>query len=479
MPGALTVIRWPVEGIVPAVNVCVQLDSCIRSSLKAGPWCPYHFSVIRNLARGLGALTLALAPLIAPVPAQAAGSTPLSVEAVSSGQRSNQEDLTGPDSCKASSGPDWAKTRHRPVIFWHGWNSDDGTFGIMKNKFAAAGYDRTDLCSESYNTKQSNRDTARQLKDLVDKVKAHSPDGSVDIVAHSMGSLSSRWYLKKLNGTQYVKNWVSIAGPNHGTRIANGGDVYAYCLIKKDQGCLEMSPTSGFLAELNTAPEAPGPTEYLTLRSNVGGPNGERGFTEYTCPSCCDKTVFSGETTKVQGAQNRVTRCYGHTDILNQQSVADTVLDALSDPPSRVTLQGRSVIRCDDGLDFKGRYDRRGNWTSSFVQTCLQADSKNQVQAYAAVSLCSYFWGFAWYYDKPCKSSIDYTITKNGQQVAEGKAQNHGFTHQGVVTDDWKTISGPGKYQLHLSYIQQGPWWDKGSQGPISTTVDLIVPERA
>jgi pimeloyl-ACP methyl ester carboxylesterase len=38
----------------------------------------------------------------------------------------------------------------------------------------------------------------------------------VDIVAHSMGGMSSRWYVAKIRPDR-VRVWISLAGPNHGS----------------------------------------------------------------------------------------------------------------------------------------------------------------------------------------------------------------------------------------------------------------------
>jgi triacylglycerol esterase/lipase EstA (alpha/beta hydrolase family) len=38
----------------------------------------------------------------------------------------------------------------------------------------------------------------------------------VDIVSHSMGGLSSRWYAAKVRPDR-VRKWISLAGANHGT----------------------------------------------------------------------------------------------------------------------------------------------------------------------------------------------------------------------------------------------------------------------
>ena len=43
----------------------------------------------------------------------------------------------------------------------------------------------------------------------------------VDIVAHSMGAVSSRWYIAKLH-PERVRTWISLAGANHGTNALCG-----------------------------------------------------------------------------------------------------------------------------------------------------------------------------------------------------------------------------------------------------------------
>lgn len=54
----------------------------------------------------------------------------------------------------------------------------------------------------------------------------------VDIVAHSMGSVSTRWYAAKL-APETVRTWISVAGANHGTN--------ALC-EHTDDGAAEMCP---------------------------------------------------------------------------------------------------------------------------------------------------------------------------------------------------------------------------------------------
>ena len=56
----------------------------------------------------------------------------------------------------------------------------------------------------------------------VNEIKAATGAAKVDIITHSMGGLSSRYYIKNLGGAANVDDWVSLAGPNHGTTWAYG-----------------------------------------------------------------------------------------------------------------------------------------------------------------------------------------------------------------------------------------------------------------
>jgi triacylglycerol lipase len=84
----------------------------------------------------------------------------------------------------------------------------------------------------------------------------HSPEGrldprrygatKVDIITHSMGTLSARYYVRNLGGDGKVDALVSLGGANHGTSTAN------LCF---DASCVEMRPNSTFLTNLNSIDE--------------------------------------------------------------------------------------------------------------------------------------------------------------------------------------------------------------------------------
>ena len=176
-----------------------------------------------------------------------------------------------------------------PIVFVHGWNSSGATWNTMASRFATAGYPASHLNKWSYTTSQSNRTTASQLATEVQRVRAATGAARVDIVSHSMGGLSSRYYLKDLGGQASVDEWVSIAGPNHGTSWAN------LCF---QTSCYEMRAGSAFLSALNSGDETPGDTvRYGTWWSP------------------CDEIINPDTSTILTGATNTQTGCLSHSGI--------------------------------------------------------------------------------------------------------------------------------------------------------------------
>ncbi len=194
--------------------------------------------------------------------------------------------------------PAQAATAHQPILFVHGWNSSGATWNEMLASFRAVGYSDSELFAISYNTSQSNVTTAQQLQTKVDEIQAQTGWATIDVISHSMGSLSSRYYLRNLGGQSEVDAWVSLAGANHGTNTAN------FCL---GAGCKEMRPRSSFLNALNSGDETPGPVRYRTWWSP------------------CDTTINPDSSVSLTGATNTKTACIGHSDMLTDDTVFSQV----------------------------------------------------------------------------------------------------------------------------------------------------------
>src|SRR3954453_18819567 len=142
---------------------------------------------------------------------------------------------------------------HDPILFVHGWNSNSSTWTTMVGRFTADGWTASELNNWSYDTSRSNATTASQIATKVDQILAATGAAKVDLITHSMGALSSRYYLKNLGGTAKVDDWVSLGGPNHGTDTAN------FCF---QTSCNEMRQGSAFLNALNSGDETPGAVNY-------------------------------------------------------------------------------------------------------------------------------------------------------------------------------------------------------------------------
>ncbi|HEV7888117.1 MAG TPA: triacylglycerol lipase [Acidimicrobiales bacterium] len=183
---------------------------------------------------------------------------------------------------------------HDPILFVHGWNSNSSTWTTMINRFTADGWTAAELNNWSYDYSQSNATTAQQLSDKVNAILAATGAAKVDIISHSMGGLSSRYYTKNLGGGAKVDDWVSLGGPNHGTDTAN------FCF---STACTEMRINSAFLNALNTGDETPGAPHYGTYWS------------------ACDSVINPDSSVSLVGATNTNTACISHSALHEDAAV--------------------------------------------------------------------------------------------------------------------------------------------------------------
>src|SRR3954468_1788038 len=141
-----------------------------------------------------------------------------------------------------------AASAHDPILFVHGWNSSGSTWNTMINRFTADGWTTAELNNWSYNYSQSNATTASQIATKVNQILAATGATKVDLISHSMGGLSTRYYVKNLGGGAKVDDFVSLGGPNHGTNTA---------YFRFSTACGEMRGGSSFLQALNYGDETP------------------------------------------------------------------------------------------------------------------------------------------------------------------------------------------------------------------------------
>jgi triacylglycerol lipase len=186
-----------------------------------------------------------------------------------------------------------------PILFVHGYVESSSLWSTMISRFEKDGYPSSYLSAYTYNTSQSNKvDAEKEVKSHVESLLKATGATKVDIIAHSMGSLNSRWYIKFLGGEAKVDDWVSLGGPNHGTETANA------CF---STSCVEMRIGSTFLKELNAGDETPGAVSYGTWWSP------------------CDEIINPDSSVALSGATNTKTACISHTALTTDETVYNQV----------------------------------------------------------------------------------------------------------------------------------------------------------
>jgi triacylglycerol lipase len=193
-----------------------------------------------------------------------------------------------------------AQTPAEPILFVHGWDSSASAWNTMIQRFVDAGYERSRMLAITYNSNQSNEAIANQVRDAANSLRSSTGASRIDIVTHSMGGLSSRYYLKNLGGTSNVDEWVSLGGPNHGTNTA-------YLCYPFSRSCRDMVPGSGFLNALNSGDETPGGVRYGTFWSS------------------CDEVINPDDSVPLSGATNTGVGCLGHSALRTDANVFNQV----------------------------------------------------------------------------------------------------------------------------------------------------------
>ncbi|MFD8205053.1 esterase/lipase family protein [Streptomyces sp. NPDC059695] len=189
-----------------------------------------------------------------------------------------------------------------PVVFVHGYNADPGVWGGLRADLRADGYTDADLFSFGYDTHRSvNEVLSGELAAYVEGVKRRTGASRVDLVAHSFGSLVTRWYVKfDAAGPSSVAHWVSLAGPNHGTATA-------WACALWDQACRDMTPDSYVQRKLAEGDETPGAVRYATWWS------------------ACDEVVNPDSSVPLAGAVNNGAGCLDHNALLGDDAVSEGV----------------------------------------------------------------------------------------------------------------------------------------------------------
>jgi len=189
-----------------------------------------------------------------------------------------------------------------PIVLVPGWLDTGRDLADLRIRLLGAGLDGAAVRTLTFDDPTgSNVDHAAELDSLVQEVLDATGADRVDIVAHSMGGLATRWYLSTRPDPP-VRRVAFLGTPHRGTLAAH---------LAWGDGRDDMLPDSPFLEELNSRAALPDGVEAITVRTPI------------------DTHVLPGESATLPGVPDHVVCCPTHPGLLENEEVFLIVLDFL------------------------------------------------------------------------------------------------------------------------------------------------------
>lgn len=195
-----------------------------------------------------------------------------------------------------------------PVILVHGFLDTGYTpwWSYLRRNLKREGYQDEDIYTVNAETLPgltvgSPRKYAEKVRAAVES--AYDDGGEVDVIAHSMGGLKTRWYLEEMGGEDYVDSLVTLSTPHQGTKTTR--------LALFTKGARDMLPSSKFLKQLNVDGLADS-VDYTAVWS-------ENDYAVYPNGRGC---LPEGWTERYE-ARNVKAGPYGHLEMVGRKPVFD------------------------------------------------------------------------------------------------------------------------------------------------------------
>ncbi len=189
-----------------------------------------------------------------------------------------------------------------PIVLVPGWFDTGRDLAALRIRLLGAGLDGEAVHTITFEDPTgSNMDHADEIHVAVSELLARTGAERVDIVAHSMGGLATRWYLNT-HPNPPVRRVAFLGTPHRGTLSAH---------LAWGAGRDEMLPDSPFLEALNTQAPLPEGIEAITVRTLL------------------DTHVIPGENGTLPGIEDHVVCCPTHPGLLEDEEVFLVVLDFL------------------------------------------------------------------------------------------------------------------------------------------------------
>jgi triacylglycerol lipase len=151
---------------------------------------------------------------------------------------------------------------HLPVIFVHGIDGSAADWDTVRARLVQDGWPEDLLFAQTFEDPSwgCNLDNAQTIAGWVDAVLAQTGADRVDLVAHSMGTLSSRYFVKNLGGTELVNTYATLGGMHHGLQSSCSPDFpFKPCVWD------EICTTGELVTQLNEEPATPGELHWVSI----------------------------------------------------------------------------------------------------------------------------------------------------------------------------------------------------------------------
>jgi triacylglycerol esterase/lipase EstA (alpha/beta hydrolase family) len=181
-----------------------------------------------------------------------------------------------------------------PVLLVPGWFDTERDLAALRIRLLSAGWPVDGVAALTFvKPTGSNEEHAEEIAWAVRTLRESTGAPKIDVVAHSMGGLAVRAYLRGV-GSNTVRRVAFLGTPHRGT--------YSAYLAFGD-GREEMIPGSEFLTSLNAEPSVPEGVEAMTIRTPI------------------DALVLPVESAMLDGVPNHQICCPTHAGLLRSLDV--------------------------------------------------------------------------------------------------------------------------------------------------------------
>ncbi|MEF8848004.1 MAG: hypothetical protein V5A68_02605 [Candidatus Thermoplasmatota archaeon] len=203
---------------------------------------------------------------------------------------------------------EFSVSEHDPVLLIHGYLDCYWTpwWNKLSTYLVKEGYNREnihiiDLGDNPFKNVDSPEIYAEILKKEIVNI-SNSGDTKVDIIAHSMGGLTARWAIEKLNCSCMVDDLVTLGTPHQGSYVAY--------FVFNTPGGKDMIPVSEFLLDLNDGDLSAG-VEYTAVWGRLD---------EFVIPHRYAR-ISGEELNSVEKARNLCVGFYEHVQLVANKNV--------------------------------------------------------------------------------------------------------------------------------------------------------------